>query len=418
MRPRRLIACGLAALALFAASDSGWMPRSARGQTPVEIELATWWWTVPTRSDALRKIGAAFTAENPGVRIKEFSIPYPRFEETLMVRLAAGNAPDILTASDTMLFSFLTGEHLAPLDSLVNLGGLRSEFVPAQRMGEVGGRTYGLLIDYVSYALLVNKRLLREAGIVQPPRTPEEFLAAAKKLTRAPDQFGYGVRHTMDQEAGWWYEASFWVIGFGGRWAVAGKPTVNSPPVVAAVRFFKQLYDAGIFPKGVDSATYRRMFYHEKVAMLTDNQNHIVISRTQNPAIEVEAVSPPFNPPVTHAEPVFLTIPKAARHPKEAAAFVEFFQRHLKEYGLAARNIVNSRSANEAILKESPHLRTFVELPVVPDAILPAGFETRLPEFRNIVLKHVSNVLIRDLDAKAEMDAAQAELEEKLVKKP
>ena len=58
MRPRRLIACGLAALALFAASDSGWMPRSARGQTPVEIELATWWWTVPTRSDALRKIGA------------------------------------------------------------------------------------------------------------------------------------------------------------------------------------------------------------------------------------------------------------------------------------------------------------------------------------------------------------------------
>ena len=224
--------------------------------------------------------------------------------------------------------------------------------------------------------LFVTHRGERTGGIV------EEFLAAAKKLTRAPDQFGYGVRHTMDQEAGWWYEASFWVIGFGGRWAVAGKPTVNSPPVVAAVRFFKQLYDAGIFPKGVDSATYRRMFYHEKVAMLTDNQNHIVISRTQNPAIEVEAVSPPFNPPVTHAEPVFLTIPKAARHPKEAAAFVEFFQRHLKEYGLAARNIVNSRSANEAILKESPHLRTFVELAVVPDAILPAGFETRLPELR------------------------------------
>ena len=116
---------------------------------------------------------------------------------------------------------------------------------------------------------------------------------------------------------------------------------------------------------------------------------------------------------VNHAEPVFLTIPKAA---EGSGGPVEFFQRHLKEYGLAARNIVNSRSAKEAILKESPHLRTFVELPVVPDAILPAGFETRLPEFRNIVLKHVSNVLIRDLDAKAEMDAAQAELEEKLAK--
>ena len=418
MTVRAWIAYGMAAAVLLGAPGAGWMPRPAHGQPPVEIELATWWWTVPTRSDALRKIAAAFTAENPQVKIKEFSIPYPRFEETLMVRLAAGNAPDVVTASDTMFFSFLTREHLAPLDPLVNLARLKSEFLPAQRMGEVGGRTYGLLIDYVSYALLVNKRLLREAGIAQPPRTPEEFLAAAKKLTRAPDQFGYGVRHTMDQEAGWWYEASFWVIGFGGRWAADGKPTVNSPPVVAAVRFFKELYDAGVFPKGVDSATYRRMFYHEKVAMLTDNQNHIVISRTQNPAIEVEAVPPPFKQPVTHAESVFLTVPKAARHPKEAAAFVEFFQRHLKEYGLAAKNIVNSQSANEAILKESPHLRTFLGLPVVPDAILPAGYETRLPEFRNVVLKHVSNVLVRNLDPKAEMDAAQAELEEKLAKKP
>jgi multiple sugar transport system substrate-binding protein len=412
MTARSLIACGMAAAVML------FVPGASHGQAPVEIELATWWWTVPTRSDALRKIAAAFTAENPQVKVKEFSIPYPRFEETLMVRLAAGNAPDVVTASDTMFFSFLTREHLAPLDPLVNLAGLKSEFLPAQQMGEVRGRTYGLLIDYVSYALLVNKRMLREAGIAEPPRTPDEFLAAAKKLTRAPDQFGYGVRHTMDQEAGWWYEASFWVIGFGGRWAVDGKPTVNSPPVVAAVRFFKELYDAGVFPKGVDSATYRRMFYHEKVAMLTDNQNHIVISRTQNPAIEVEAVPPPFKPPVTHAESVFLTVPKAARHPKEAAAFIEFFQRHLKEYGLAAKNIVNSKSANDAILREAPYLRTFLGLPVVPDAILPAGFETRLPEFRNVVLKHVSNVLVRNLDPKSEMDAAQAELEEKLGKKP
>lgn len=418
MMRRSLLACGIATLLVFVTTGLLGTLRLAHGQTPVELELATWWWAVPTRSDALRKITAAFSVEYPQVKIKEFSIPYPRFEETLMVRLAAGNAPDVVTASDTMFFSFMTREHLAPLDTMVNLARLKNEFLPAQRIGEVSGRTYGVLVDYVSYALLINKRLFREAGIAQPPRTPEEFLSVAKRLTRAPDQFGYGVRHTMDQEAGWWYEASFWVIGFGGRWAVDGKPAVNSAPVVAAVRFLKEMYDAGIFPKGVDSATYRRMFYHEKVAMLTDNQNHIVISRTQNPAIEVEAVPPPFKQPVTHVESVFLTIPKAARHPKEAAAFLEFFQRHLKDYGLAARNIVNSKSANEAIFKEAPHLRTFVELPVVPDAILPAGFETRLPEFRNIVLKHVSNVLVRNLDPKAEMDAAQAELEEKVVKKP
>src|SRR5215470_15084841 len=135
MRLRSVIARGLAALVVL----GGWMLHPAHGQAPVELELASWWWSVPTRSDALRKIAAAFSAEHPQVRIKEFSIPYPRFEETVMVRLAAGNAPDVLTATDTMFFSFLTSEHLAPLDPLVDLARLRGDFVPSQRMGEVGG---------------------------------------------------------------------------------------------------------------------------------------------------------------------------------------------------------------------------------------------------------------------------------------
>ena len=41
----------------------------------------------------------------------------------------------------------------------------------------------------------------------------------------------------------------------------------------------------------------------------------------------------------------------------------------------------------------------------------------RLPEFRNTVLKHITDVLVNNVDPKKAMDAAQAELEQKLMKK-
>jgi multiple sugar transport system substrate-binding protein len=394
------------------------LSRPAEAQGAVEIELSTWHWTEPERGDALRKMVADFTKEHPNIKVKEGSIPYPRYEDTLMVRLAGGNSPDVLVAADTMFFSFLTHGYLQSLNSLLNLGKYKSDFLPIQAVANIKGQTMGVVSEYVTYALLSNERLLKEAGISKPPATADEFLAAAKKLTKAPDQYGYGTRHTMDQEAGWWYELSFWVEGFGGKWADGKKPTVNSSSLVGGIRFFKQMYDAGIFPKGVDSATYRRMFWQEKVAMLTDNQAVYVITKSQNPKIELGATNPPFKPPLTNAEIVLYTIPKGSRHVKEAVMFLDWFYRHLGDYGMAVHNVVNSKSANTAIIKQFPYLQTFVSLPVADNGgILPRGFETRLPEFRHTVLTHVTDVLVNNVDPQKAMDAAQAELEQKLLKK-
>jgi multiple sugar transport system substrate-binding protein len=417
MLSRRELLKGAAATAVVAGATSAVLPNlrsPAAAQGAVEIELSTWHWTEPERGDALRRLAADFTKEHPNIKVKEGSIPYPRYEDTLMVRLAGGSAPDVLVASDTMFFSFLTHGYLQPLNNLLDLGKYRADFLPVQRVAEVKGQTMGVVTEYVTYAVLSNDRLLK-AEYIAKPATPEEFLAAAKKLTKAPDQYGYGTRHTMDQEAGWWYEMSFWVEGFGGKWSDGRKPMVNSANVVSGVRFFKQMYDAGVFPKGVDSATYRRMFWQEKVAMLTDNQAVYVITKSQNPQIELAATNPPFSPPLTNAEIVMYTIPKGSAHAKEAVVFLEWFYRHLGDYGMAVHNVVNSKSANAAIIKQFPYLQTFVNLPIADNGgILPRGFETRLPEFRHTVLTHVTDVLVNNVDPKNAMDAAQAELEQKL----
>jgi multiple sugar transport system substrate-binding protein len=267
------------------------------------------------------------------------------------------------------------------------------------------------LSEYVNYALLYNKALLNKAGIQEPPKTPEEFLEVAKALTNPPDQYGYGTRHTMPEQGGWWYELSYWVEGFGGRWAVDGQPTVNTPEVVAGIQFFKQMYDEGVFPKGVDAATYRRMFWEEKVGLLTDNQAVYVITRDQNPNIALEVAPSPFDPPITHVEAGYLALPADAKHPQEAAVLLEWLYQHIDEYGLNVQTLTGSKKANTRILEKFPYLKVWSELPVVENGgILPPGFETVLPEFRQIVLERVTQVLVENRDVQAAMDQAQAEL--------
>jgi multiple sugar transport system substrate-binding protein len=381
----------------------------------VELEVATWHWTEPARGAVLRKLAEEYVHEHPGVTIKEVSVPYPRYVEQMLLQLAGGAAPDVLVATDSMLFTFLERGHLASLESFPGLAGTlqrdREDFVDGQAIATISGHTYGLLSHYSVYALLYNEKLFAEAGISKPPATPQEFLAVAKRLTKAPEQFGYATRHAMNEEAGWWYELAYWVHGFGGHWTTSGKPSVHTPQVIDGVRFFKQLYDASVFPKGVDAATYRRMFWQEKIAMLTDNNAVYFIAKSQNPNLQLRAAPNPFSPPVTVGEVSFYTIPKGAKHPQEAATFIEWHRRHLRELGMSLQNPVGSKAANAEILKTYPFLRTFVDEPLAENGgALPKGYEGRMPEFRHIVLQHVTNVLVNNADPAAEMRAAQSEL--------
>lgn len=401
------------AAALFVAAA---LAPPAGAAAAVELEVATWHWTEPARGAVLRKLVEQFVGEHPGITVKEVSVPFPRYVEQMLLRLAGGAPPDVLVATDGMLFTFLDRGHLTPFESLAPLARMlerdRPDLVDGQAVAHIGGQTYGVVSHYSTYGLLYNEKLLGEAGIAKPPTTPQEFLVAATKLTKAPEQFGYGTRHSINEEAGWWYEIAYWVHGFGGRWATGGRPSVNTPQVINAVRFFKQLYDAGVFPKGVDAATYRRMFWQEKIAMLTDNNAVYFIAKSQNPNLPLRAAPNPFSPPVTVGEISFYTIPKGAKHPQEAATFIEWYRRHLRELGMNLQNLVGSKAANTDILKAFPHLTTFVAAPLAENGgALPKGYEGRMPEFRHIVLQHVTNVLVNNADQAAEMQAAQTELE-------
>ena len=99
----------------------------------------------------------------------------------------------------------------------------------------------------------------------------------------------------MAERPGFWQDLCNFVYGFGGRWSDdAGNLTINSPKVVEGVAAYKKMYDLGATPKGTDAATYRRMFWENKLAMEVDNGGVAGIFYQQAPDLPLAAAPSPF----------------------------------------------------------------------------------------------------------------------------
>src|SRR5262249_49880468 len=89
----------------------------------------------------------------------------------------------------------------------------------------VAGKVYGYPNEIDLYALNYNKRLFAEAGIAAPPKTWDEFLADAQKLTK-PGQQGFGLINSW--AAGVAHPFVSLLASTGGALAAAGKPALDS----------------------------------------------------------------------------------------------------------------------------------------------------------------------------------------------
>ena len=108
----------------------------ARPVAAAELEVATWPRADPARGAVLRSMVEEFVKEHPGTTVKEVSVPFPRYVEQMLLRLAGGTPPDVMVATDAMLFTFLERGHLAPFSGFPVLTTMlnrdRADLVDAQ----------------------------------------------------------------------------------------------------------------------------------------------------------------------------------------------------------------------------------------------------------------------------------------------
>ena len=192
------------------------------GGAPAHAEKVRFWYNFDNPQNPMTDLVTKFQAKNPGITIEAENIPWNSYYDNLYTALIGGNAPD---AAMLKLFAqprLMEMAALEPLDARIaawpGKADLLDNLLPLNKGPD--GKQYYLPIQYVVLYLYYRADLLAAAHIA-PPKTCDEFRAAAKALTHAPDTYGFGLR---GGKGGWDQWGSF-VFSRGARLAPGGLTT-------------------------------------------------------------------------------------------------------------------------------------------------------------------------------------------------
>ncbi|SDU86982.1 carbohydrate ABC transporter substrate-binding protein, CUT1 family [Microlunatus sagamiharensis] len=196
-------------------STEGAAPSTAQGPVaeptePVTITFSSW----VGQDKGMKALYAKFKTEHPNITVEFQDVPAEESEKKLTTQVAGGNPPDAAYLDASNIATFAPRKALVDLESYM----ARSEtskpddYVPAFRaQATVDGKMYGLPFDGESTGLYYRKDLFEAAGITEPPKTWDEFTAAAQKLTDpAKKQYGFQV---FAPEAEYYFYPWLWQNG-------------------------------------------------------------------------------------------------------------------------------------------------------------------------------------------------------------
>jgi multiple sugar transport system substrate-binding protein len=161
-------------------------PAAASGE---QITLDFW---NPETNDAMIKVLqediAAYEKLHPNIKVNLVNIPWGDIYTKWQTGIQSKAVPDLSISSAAFGTSFNEQGALEPLDDVVkDLGGEENFFAPTAKsfvaMNKKNGSFFAMPNVLNSVVLWYNKDLLKKAGL-EPPKTWDEFLNAAKALTK------------------------------------------------------------------------------------------------------------------------------------------------------------------------------------------------------------------------------------------
>ena len=398
---------------------------------PVTIKMMSWWWVEKGSDQVMRDLVKKFQKEYPEISVEEISFPSNIYRDSLYTQMAAGklDADIVHTHTDTAI-PLKEGGFLAPLNDIVKKAGIweydairwvspwlwsnRASFdVPPDEAGDLFLATFNMAVD----GLIYNTDIFEKAGITEMPKTQDEAYELAKSLTDRPNQFGWANRHTVPEKSGFFRDMAPWILGYGGTYAEGQKPMLDTEPVVNTFAHWKRMYD-DCFPQGSDAATFRRMIAEGLVAMYTDNNalppNFFNMNQDSERFIR-SAPLPWSNRKGCSFPSYWGWVADSPPERKEAArVFLEWWSTPdiFKEFTWARKDPPLIPQANTPEYMDSiPWMTGFTTTDAVPFPAILGDFKENIEEFRVIVVKHASEVVVGTLSPEEGARKAQEELE-------
>src|SRR6516164_1032407 len=149
------------------------------------------YFNTPGQIAALTLYSKQFEAAHPGVTVKRQYVPFANLDTKLLTQAAAQDLPNLLAVDNPFVSTMISTGQVIPLSGLKGFS-TKGYFPAIISEGLSGGKYYALPVAGAnSIALMYNIKLLKDAGVT-PPKTWDQLLAAAKKLTTS-DHFGIAL---------------------------------------------------------------------------------------------------------------------------------------------------------------------------------------------------------------------------------
>lgn len=401
----RRIALGVAAAALFAANASA-----------AEINYPTFQWTEPTYGAFLKELKAAFEKQNPGDTVKDTFIPFASYADQMFVDISSGNPPDVLTAFDPDFKRYIEAGLLEPLNVYLDAAGIKLEdFIAPEQLAVKDGKIYGIPFASNPRALFVNKAMLDGAGLALP-KNAQEFEKVVKVL-RDPKQqkFGLALSAYSGAPSQQYLEYAPIIAGFGAQFFTAGKPTANTPEMVKALTFYRDVVANNLVPKGAKFEVFRPMFVNGKIAMYAAGPFMAAVTKAGNEETYRNLVTQPIalgpGKPITVTS--FLAIPKASKS-KDATAklLVMLLEKKWQERLVELASVIPGRKdmVSADYLKQNPWFATFNDLASSAVSYAPEGVEQYGSDVIALIGKRIEALLFSGANPDDTANAIQKDL--------
>ncbi len=179
-------------------------------QTTVEI---LHYFNVKDQEQGLSELITAFEQANPDIKVQLTYVPFgelvSRTLQTAAVKrppaIAAIDNPDVLRVAKA-------GVLLDIADKLSLFPDWKNIYNGPKASITSGNHVYAIPIGSNSLALYYNKKMFADAGIKDPPKTWDELVDDAVKLTKSP-VYGLAFSATNTEESTWQWEPFLWSNG-------------------------------------------------------------------------------------------------------------------------------------------------------------------------------------------------------------
>ena len=236
--------------------------------------------TSPERTETLKELVKKFETENPGTTVEITSLPWGQAFEKFATMVSAGETPDVVEMPDTWLALYGKNGALENLEPYLKdwqyTSGLNDRALQFGRA--VDGIAYTLPYGFYLRAMFYNKAIFKEAGVEAPPKTLDEFTAAAEKISKVPGKSAYCLRGGPGGLNGWVMFGAT-MNGDNAFFKDDGTSTFTEPGWVKGITYLVDLYKKGYAPKDSINWGFNEIvagFYSGTCAMLDQDPDALI----------------------------------------------------------------------------------------------------------------------------------------------